>query len=251
MYNQPLVTGYSRVCFKETCFHCLLLLFCLIGAPANKLVLGLPFYGRTFTLSNPQQITAGSPSTGPGTSGPYTREAGFMGYNEICALDNSWNSDYSKEHEVPFIYNSNQWIGYDNVQSLVKKVNFANANNLGGVMIWSIETDDFRGKCGPKYPLLNAVNNQLDIVQGDNDVDVEVPQEPSEPSLPPTEPETKPEQPIANDCSVDGFIADSNDCSVYYQCSDGVSYKFVCSPGLHFDQTISTCNWPALVQCNN
>ncbi|TMW40262.1 hypothetical protein DOY81_014658, partial [Sarcophaga bullata] len=92
------------------------------GAPAEKLILGLAFYGRTFALSNLQQITVGAPSTGPGIPGPYTREGGFMGYNEICSLEKSWNYKYSSEHEVPFIYNSNQWIGYDNVQSLVKKV---------------------------------------------------------------------------------------------------------------------------------
>ncbi|TMW44839.1 hypothetical protein DOY81_010073 [Sarcophaga bullata] len=221
------------------------------GAPAKKLILGLAFYGRTFALSNLQQITVGAPSTGPGIPGPYTREGGFMGYNEICSLEKSWNYKYSTEHEVPIIYNSNQWIGYDNVQSLVKKVDYANAKNLGGVMIWSIETDDFRGRCGSKYPLLNAVNNQLGNTQGGNDVEVEVPQEPSEPSSPPTKPEPKPEQPTASDCSVDGFIVDANDCSVYYQCAGGVPYKFACSPGLYFDQTVSACNWAKSVQCNN
>ena len=209
--------------------------------------MGLPFYGRTFALANPQQITVGSPSSGPGSPGPYTREGGFMGYNEICSLEDSWNYKYSKEHEAPIISNSNQWIGYDNVQSLEKKVNFATANNLGGVMIWSIETDDFRGKCGPKYPLLNTINNQLGNSQDGIDVEIEVPQEPSEPF----DPSSKPEQPTANDCSVDGFFVDANDCSVYYQCAGGVSYKFACSPGLYFDRTASACNWPELVQCKN
>lgn len=232
------------------CYFC-----CSIGAPANKLILGLAFYGRTFTLSNTQQIAVGSPSIGPGTPGPYTREGGFMGYNEICSLVNTWQYKYSSEHEVPIIYKSNQWIGYDNAQSIRKKVDYANALNLGGVMIWSIETDDFRGGCGTKYPLLNTINNALGNSQGGGNAETEVPQEPSEPDVPPSlpstqpEPNPEPERPQTNDCSVDGFVVDASDCSVYYQCAGGVAYRFECPPGLHFDVTSYACNWPQLVQC--
>ncbi|GIX75148.1 hypothetical protein CEXT_498891 [Caerostris extrusa] len=35
--------------------------------------------------------------------------------------------------------------------------------NLGGAMVWSIETDDFRGRChGYANPLLRAINSALD-----------------------------------------------------------------------------------------
>ncbi|XP_065367781.1 chitinase-3-like protein 1 [Calliphora vicina] len=219
------------------------------GAPASKLVLGLAFYGRSFQLSSPQQISVGSPIAGPGAAGPYTQEGGFMGYNEICSFENTWSYKWASEYDVPFIHNANQWIGYDNIKSLEMKVEFGNSLNLAGVMIWSIETDDFRGMCGAgKYPLLTAVNNKLGNsheTSGSGE-EVELPQEPSSPE------ETGPSVPEdAGDCSVNGFFVNADDCSRYYQCVNGVRHDFQCNSGLYFDSSSNTCNWPNLVQCNH
>jgi hypothetical protein len=55
-----------------------------LGAPARKLVLGLPLYGRTFVLENEDNpLVMGAPSNLEGFPGPYTKENGFMGYNEV------------------------------------------------------------------------------------------------------------------------------------------------------------------------
>jgi chitinase len=63
------------------------------GAPANKLILGVPFYGRTFNLVSGNN-GVGAPSSGGGPAGPYTQESGFLGYHEICTnLGSKWVSD--------------------------------------------------------------------------------------------------------------------------------------------------------------
>ena len=55
-----------------------------LDALHTKIVMGIPFYGRTFTLSNDNQIEIGAPTIGGGNSGPYTNQVGILNYNEVC-----------------------------------------------------------------------------------------------------------------------------------------------------------------------
>lgn len=53
------------------------------------MVLGVPLYGRTFILNDDaQDIEFGRTTVQQtGFKGPYTREAGFMGYNEVMYIN--------------------------------------------------------------------------------------------------------------------------------------------------------------------
>jgi chitinase len=53
------------------------------GASPDKLVLGVPFFGRTFTLADRNLHEIGSASNGTGMKGPYTQKFNFLGYNEV------------------------------------------------------------------------------------------------------------------------------------------------------------------------
>lgn len=58
-----------------------------LGVPAEKLVLALPMYGRTYILTKlpekPDENPIGLPALPNGFKGPYTGQEGFMGYNEV------------------------------------------------------------------------------------------------------------------------------------------------------------------------
>ena len=54
-----------------------------LGADRDKLVLGIPTYGRSYTLLNPLATEIGSPADGPGEQGDATREKGYLAYYEV------------------------------------------------------------------------------------------------------------------------------------------------------------------------
>uniref|UniRef100_A0A0P4WCZ4 chitinase n=2 Tax=Scylla olivacea TaxID=85551 RepID=A0A0P4WCZ4_SCYOL len=138
------------------------------GAPPHKLVLGLGLYGRTFLLRDASNPGINAPSHSTAFAGPYTREDGFLGYNEICEKQTTeeglWQIVWQKAHQVPYMFRDNMWVGYDDDVSLNLKAAYAQRLGLGGVMIWSIDTDDFTGACsqkGIKFPMLRAINQAL------------------------------------------------------------------------------------------
>lgn len=56
------------------------------GAISDKLVLGIPTYGRSYTLFNPDANDIGAPADGPGEMGDATRENGYLAYYEVCLI---------------------------------------------------------------------------------------------------------------------------------------------------------------------
>lgn len=61
------------------------------GCPKDKLIVGVPFYGRTYTLGSPQNngLRAGIKKwVGGGKEGPFTKEKGFMAYYEVSEAIN-------------------------------------------------------------------------------------------------------------------------------------------------------------------
>ncbi|KAF7487042.1 chitotriosidase-1 [Marmota monax] len=89
------------------------------GTPANKLILGMPTYGRSFTLASLSDTGVGAPATGPGAPGPFTKEGGILAYYEVC----SWKGVHRiEDQKVPYVFQDNQWVGFDDVESFKAKV---------------------------------------------------------------------------------------------------------------------------------
>jgi chitinase len=94
------------------------------GAPKEKLMIGMPTYGRSFSLVDSTKFDIGAPASGGGSSGKYTAEAGFMSYYEVCDFLHEDNTTlvWDNEQQVPFAYRDDQWVGFDDERSLKTKV---------------------------------------------------------------------------------------------------------------------------------
>ncbi|KAJ4447149.1 hypothetical protein ANN_09150 [Periplaneta americana] len=215
------------------------------GAPASKLNLGMGTYGRSFTLASTSNTGVGAPTTGPGQAGPYTREGGTLGYNEICV--NNWPETWNEEQQVPYAVSGNQWVGYDNVKSITIKSQYVKDHGLGGAMIWSVETDDFLGKCGQgRNPLLSAINAVLTGKTSGTD-----PTSTSKPGEDTTT--TQATAPPSGVCTTTGYVRDPNNCQIFYYCQvvngQYQASQYTCADGTYFDPSIDACNFADLVQC--
>ncbi|KFB46746.1 AGAP011033-PA-like protein [Anopheles sinensis] len=134
------------------------------GLSSSKLIMGVPAFGHTFKLASTQDTRIGARTIGPGDAGPYTLEPGTLSYLEVCEKLNGggYTTAFSNEQQVPYAFRGDQWISYDNTYSIALKVQYAKWMNLGGVMIWSIESDDAKGICGEgQFPITSTVFSEV------------------------------------------------------------------------------------------
>ena len=124
--------------------------------------MGVPTYGRTWTLETDKNFGLYAPARGPGIAGTYTREKGFLAYYEIC--EKKWSGHIQNKQGVmgPFAYNDYQWVSYDDENMMKIKGNYIKALGLGGAMVWALDLDDHKNACHRgRYPLLTALNKSL------------------------------------------------------------------------------------------
>ena len=215
------------------------------GAPLEKLIIGMPVYGRTFTLSDPAKFDIGAEAEGGGEAGRYTGESGFLSYYEICDFLHQDNTTlvWDNEQQVPFAYRGDQWVGFDDERSLRTKVAWLKTEGFGGIMIWSVDLDDFRGYCGTgKYPLTKAMVKELD---GYNvDLKYQGPYETPRGGAA----QKKEKKLCRNDEGQVSFHRDKNDCKKYFVCQGEHEHHKSCPDGLVFNEDEGVCDWPSAVE---
>lgn len=111
------------------------------GVPADKLVLGVPFYGRGWQGVSSQNNGLYRSSSG---AAPGTWEAGSFDYKDIAAnYLGSYTRYWHSEAQVPWLYNASTgiFITYDDPQSLDIKSQYVIDGGLRGVMFWELSND--------------------------------------------------------------------------------------------------------------
>lgn len=118
-------------------------------------------------LVNALNTRIGSPASGNGRVG----SSGFVTYSDVCSFKRNNFFVYEKFDEEscsPYIYAGTEWISYENERSITCKTEYVKANGFGGVMIFSLNTDDYSSYCydkptgiDDKFPLVRKINSIL------------------------------------------------------------------------------------------
>lgn len=135
------------------------------GFSSKKIIMGIPTYGRTWTLSS-DIVTPPAPAVGAGPPGPVTNETGLMAYYEICSAikNDGWKLFKDPDQASgPYAVSPNSpitWVGFDDKAITIAKTKYVMDNGLGGAMVWDMTTDDFRDTCGDGvYPIMKTISN--------------------------------------------------------------------------------------------
>ncbi|KAI9854059.1 MAG: hypothetical protein M1813_001571 [Trichoglossum hirsutum] len=109
-----------------------------VGVNPSKVTLGLGWYGRSFTLSDPSCNQPWCLFSAGGTAGACSGEAGILSNAEILRQINalSLTPQVDTTAAVAWITWDNQWVSYDNDETVQLKLAFANSRCLGGTMVW-------------------------------------------------------------------------------------------------------------------
>ncbi|MDN5205358.1 glycoside hydrolase family 18 protein [Fulvivirgaceae bacterium BMA10] len=122
------------------------------GIPKEKLVLGLPFYGRYWTGVENE-----------GTNGLYqtsTGEGGGYSYNKLereLIDQQGYKRFWDESAKVPYLWNAEkkEFVTYDDPKSFKIKIDYLQEKGLSGVMFWQYTGDS------DKHTLLNVLYDNL------------------------------------------------------------------------------------------
>lgn len=110
-----------------------------------RVVMGLGFYGRSFTMADPNCMEPGCLfKEGEAPSGECTNVPGVISATEIHGIIKKGATvTFYKDAAVKVAtWNTNQWVSWDDVETLKLKIDFANKRCLGGTMVWAVDLDD-------------------------------------------------------------------------------------------------------------
>ncbi len=141
-HNAPLYAS------QESVNSSVMMLMRKFKMPPEKIMLGLPFYGRRFKTESLYGPSIG----GDGVS-----------YNSIVKLMNEggWKYNWDDVSMVPYLVNEaeTELLTYDTPESIAIKCAYAKDMKLRGMMIWALGGDYIDGS----QPLLNAIGAHVDV----------------------------------------------------------------------------------------
>jgi chitinase len=111
-------------------------LFMAAGVPANKLVMGIAFYGRVSNLVEGAKGIGDSVAT-------YSRGKGYTTIKDSLVNQQGFKLYRDRNAKAPYLFNAatRQFITFDDEWSVKKKCKYVKRKKLGGAMFWEYDSD--------------------------------------------------------------------------------------------------------------
>nr|AJA37847.1 chitinase-like lectin [Littorina littorea] len=157
-YNSPLFTPGGDYPFYSA--SAMVLYYIKRGMPAHMLMMGIPTYGRSWTLARPDYHFLGAPALGKGPPSPVTHLKGVYTYPDACAaLKKGAVSVPSTSLGAVYLYQGTTWVAYDDSNTVTAKCKWVMKEQVGGVGVWAMHLDDLNNECGQgSLPLIQIMN---------------------------------------------------------------------------------------------
>lgn len=157
-YNSPLAKRRTEKCYFATLnIQWSADYWLRKGMPKEKLVIGVPTYGRSWKLIRGSWCSVGSPAIGEGIS------RGTLSYPEAYFfVQEGAKYFFDEESRVPYAVRGRDWVSYDDAKSIKEKTQWIKDSGFAGVMTWNLNCDDWAGVCsGKKFKLHNIIKDIL------------------------------------------------------------------------------------------
>lgn len=117
------------------------------GVPADKLILGVPFYGHVWAEVGATNHGLYQPGKDAKTWANYQLIAGKL-------LSSGYTRYWDKVASAPYLYNATTrtFVSYEDPESLGLKCAYVKEHHLAGIMFWDLTGDS------PDHALVNAIN---------------------------------------------------------------------------------------------
>jgi len=126
------------------------------GIPAEKIVLGVPFYGKDYISSGLYQ--------------PQDGVADIVYSTAVSRMNSGWDYFFDDVSKVPYLQNSSRThvVTFEDTISLDYKTNYVKNNELAGMMIWEITQDEINGK----QDLLEKIGREFNLGNPPTNIEV-------------------------------------------------------------------------------
>jgi chitinase len=115
------------------------------GARRDKIVLGVPYFGRGWTGVTNLNNGLFQPATGPA---PATYEPGSEDYKKLKTLVGTGTYKVYRDEKAghAWLFDGTTFWTYDDPTEIKRKAKFITDRRLGGAMIWSLDGDTADGE---------------------------------------------------------------------------------------------------------